>query len=166
MLHAPPFDSKKPVAYWTGSGKKLAYRHVKPRSVGKCNSAAVVLFLNGLLSNMNGTKCNFLQQHCEKIGAGFSCFDYRGHGESSGHFVDCTMHDFVADASDMLDHAISLGKQDDPKQQQPNIILVGSSLGAWIALILAMNRSDVNICAVVGIGSAIETTLIIPTMTN
>lgn len=158
MLHAPPFDSK-PVAYWTGSEKKLAYRHVKPRSVGKCNSAAVVLFLNGLLSNMNGTKCNFLQQHCEKIGAGFHCFDYRGHGESSGHFVDCTVHDWVADASDMLDHAISLGKQDDPKQQQqPNIILVGSSLGTWIALILAMNRSDSNICAVVGIGSAIDFT--------
>ena len=76
-------------------------------------------------------------------------FDYRGHGQSSGHFIDCTMHDWVTDASDMLDY--------DYIGQESNVILIGSSLGAWISLVLAMQRPD-EITAVIGIGSAIDFT--------
>jgi pimeloyl-ACP methyl ester carboxylesterase len=160
--HKTPLYESNPVSYWTGrdGNKKLAFRHVKPCKLGGDNDSDVgrsnttVLFLNGLLSNMNGTKCNALQIHCTKNGVSFLCFDYRGHGQSSGHFIDCTMHDWVGDASDMLDHVISLGKE---QQQEANVILIGSSLGAWISLVLAMKRPDV-ITAVIGIGSAIDYT--------
>jgi pimeloyl-ACP methyl ester carboxylesterase len=60
------------------------------------------------------------------------------------------MHDWVGDAFDMLDHIIS-------QQQESHVILIGSSLGAWISLVLAMKRPDV-ITAVIGIGSAIDYT--------
>ena len=137
------------MSYWTGCDKKLAFQHV---DVGRSNTT--VIFVNGLLSSMYGTKCNALLSYCKKNGLGFLCFDYRGHGKSSGHFIDCTMHDWVADASDMLDHVISLGKE---QHQESNVILVGSSLGAWISLVLAMQRPD-EISAVIGIGSAIDFT--------
>lgn len=35
-------------------------------------------------------------------GVGYVCFDYKGHGESSGKFVDCTMRDFVGNAMQVL----------------------------------------------------------------
>lgn len=72
-----------PVSYWTGRdcNKKLAFRHTKPCELGGGNvndngrSNSTVLFLNGLLSTMNGTKCNALQRHCNKNGVSFLCFD-------------------------------------------------------------------------------------------
>ena len=57
------------------------------------------------------------------------------------------MHDWIEDASDMLDYV----------GHDSNVILIGSSLGAWISLVVAMQRPDV-ITAVIGIGSAIDFT--------
>ncbi len=154
MLHG-----SNEVSYWNGTkcNKKLAFRHDEPgaddsHSVGRSNTT--VMFVNGLLSNMNGTKCSALQRYCKKNNVGFLCFDYRGHGQSSGQFIDCTMHDWVADASDMLDYIVSLGEE---QNQESNVILIGSSLGAWISLVLAMQKPDA-ISAVIGIGSAIDYT--------
>ncbi len=70
--HKTPLYESNPVSYWTGrdGNKKLAFRHVKPCKLGGDNDSDVgrsnttVLFLNGLLSNMNGTKCNALQIRC------------------------------------------------------------------------------------------------------
>lgn len=64
------------------------------------------------------------------------------------------MHDWVADASDMLNYIVSLTKE---QNQESNIILIGSSLGGWISLVLAMQKPDA-ISAVIGIGSAIDYT--------
>ena len=142
-------ESNQEVSYWSGCDKKLAFQHV---DVGRSNTT--IIFVNGLLSSMYGTKCNALQSYCKRNYLGYLCFDYRGYGQSSGNFIDCTMHDWIEDASDMLDHVISLGKE---QHQESNVILVGSSLGAWISLILAMQRPD-EISAVIGIGSAIDYT--------
>lgn len=154
MLH-----ESNQVSYLTGinCNKKLAFRRDEPGaddsySVGRSNTT--VMFVNGLLSSMNGTKCSALQRYCKKNNLSFLCFDYRGHGQSSGQFIDCTMHDWIADASDMLDYIVSLGKE---QNQDSNVILIGSSLGAWISLLLAMQKPDA-ITAVIGIGSAIDYT--------
>lgn len=122
----------------------------------------IVIFLNGLLSNMSGTKSRSLQQYANEKGAGFLCFDYRGHGSSFGKFADCTMHDWMEDARHMMDHAHSLQcKEHGPLHShgsiQPKVILVGSSMGAWIALNLAMEQEH-PISGVLGIGSAIDFT--------
>mmetsp|Transcript_21181 Transcript_21181/g.33281 ORF Transcript_21181/g.33281 Transcript_21181/m.33281 type:complete len:318 (-) Transcript_21181:50-1003(-) len=154
MLH-----TSNQVSYWTGinCNKKLAFLHDVPGAddsyyVGRSNTT--VMFVNGLLSSMNGTKCSALQRYCKKNNVSFLCFDYRGHGQSSGHFIDCTMHNWVADASDMLDYIVSLGHE---QNQESNVILIGSSLGAWISLVLALQNPDA-ISAVIGIGSAIDYT--------
>ncbi len=154
MLHG-----SNEVSYWTGTkcNKKLAFRHDEPgahNSYSSGRSNTTVMFVNGLLSSMNGTKCRALQRYCKKNCVSFLCFDYRGHGQSSGQFIDCTMHDWIADASDMLDYIVSLGEE---QNQESNVILIGSSLGAWISLVLAMQKPDA-ISAVIGIGSAIDYT--------
>ena len=158
---------------------RIAYRYFQPPNLS-INSTPdiIVVFLNGLLSNMSGTKSKALQQYAvNEKGVGYLCFDYRGHGDSSGNFIECTMHDWMEDTRMMLDHVLSLSTsclttadldefvQDDAASLseqasgKPKVILVGSSMGAWIALNLAMERQyrDV-ISGVIGIGSAIDFT--------
>ena len=120
---------------------------------------------------MFGTKCHSLREFCQNRGIGFLCFDYRGHGSSSGNFIDFTLHDWIDDARNMLNHVIlranggvaSPCTQQQHQQQkltnplQQKVILVGSSMGAWIALHLAMECSE-SISAVIGVGSAIDFT--------
>lgn len=157
----------------------IAYRYFTPSDDESNDSrektftpVPIVIFLNGLLSNMSGTKSRSLQKYANDKGAGFLCFDYRGHGNSSGNFVDCTMHDWMEDARNMLDYAMSLSKRNltsfarnnehvredhEHESMRPKVILVGSSVGAWIALRLAMERPNLVTC-VIGIGSAIDFT--------
>lgn len=97
-------------------------------------TTAVVVFLNGLLSNMSGIKSQSLQQYANEKGIGYLCFDYRGHGSSSCNFVDCTMHDWMEDAQVTLDHVLEMMKSARQLASPTKVILVGSSMGAWIAL--------------------------------
>ncbi len=131
----------------------------------KCNPDTIVIFLTGLLSSMEGTKSNALHQYCQEKGHSYLCFDYRGHGESDGQFEQCDMHDWMEDSRLMLNFANSRchdseGESDaniSNEEIQSNIILVGSSMGAWIALNLALEFPHL-ISVVVGIGSAIDFT--------
>ena len=96
-----------------------------------------VLFCNGIQSVMTGgTKVNALEMHCRKRGWECCAFDYRGHGLSSGVFRDCTLTDWIRDASNILDR-ILLSSDACPRRRK-RVILVGSSMGAWISLHLAM----------------------------
>lgn len=174
-----PFDLT-PVQYFTRAINirgdiNIAYRYFKPTAKNDSDSArsyvpntsVVVVFLNGLLSHMSGTKTRSLQQYVNERGAGFMCFDYQGHGSSSAKFIDCTMHDWMEDARVMLDHALSLASsapspqegEMNPMKKEPKVILIGSSMGAWIALKLALEGRDSTVEGVVGIGSAIDFTL-------
>ncbi|MEE8444874.1 MAG: alpha/beta hydrolase, partial [Alphaproteobacteria bacterium] len=65
----------------TEDGEQLAYRSRQGRSPG-------VLFCGGFRSDMRGTKAAALDAHCRETGRAFTCFDYRGHGDSSGAFRD------------------------------------------------------------------------------
>ena len=88
-----------------------------------------VLWLGGFRSDMTGTKAVYLEEECKKRGQGYVRFDYRGHGVSSGRFEDLTLSSWLQDAQDVLDHLTS-GRQ----------IIVGSSMGGWLALLLALKR--------------------------
>jgi len=163
--------------YYSGGDSKnndnIAYRYFSSSGCtgSHVSPAPIIIFLNGLLSNMSGTKSRSLQRYAKDKGANFLCFDYRGHGNSSGLFVDCTMHDWVEDARTMLDHSISLSSEmrrisgardmivlkELHEWIEPKVILVGSSMGAWIALRLALERPQL-ITGVIGVGSAIDFT--------
>lgn len=101
-----------------------------------------MVFLGGLKSDMQGTKAVFLQDWAAARGRAFLRFDYSGHGQSLGAFTDGCIGDWADDAAAVIS-ALTTGPQ----------ILVGSSMGGWISLILAA-RSAVNIAGIVGIAAA------------
>ena len=90
-----------------------------------------VMFCGGFRSNMAGSKALALEAHCAARGRAFTRFDYRGHGESDGAFADATIGDWLEDTLAVLDR-VAMGP----------VILVGSSMGAWIALLAALARPD------------------------
>lgn len=118
-------------------GEFSAYRKLPGKSPG-------VIFLPGLMSNMEGTKALALERYCRSIGHSYVRFDYRGHGMSSGTSQDCTIGMRKADVLAILDK-VAKGPQ----------ILVGSSLGGWIMLLVAMTKPD-QIKGLVGIASAVD----------
>lgn len=102
----------------TPEGRRIALH----RATGE---GPTVVFLGGYRSDMTGTKATFLEDWCWKQGRAYVRFDYSGHGVSGGEFEDGCIGDWAADAAAVL--AGIEGKA----------VLVGSSMGGWIALILA-----------------------------
>jgi pimeloyl-ACP methyl ester carboxylesterase len=91
---------------------------------------------------MAGTKALALEEWCRAAGRGFVRFDYSGHGESTGEFEALTMSHWIGDALAILD-TVAEGPQ----------IIVGSSMGAWVMVRLAVARPD-RIAGLVGISAA------------
>lgn len=118
----------------------LAYHRVEAKGDGA--SLPGVVFLGGFRSDMSGTKAMFLEDWARSRGRAFLRFDYSGHGESGGAFEDGSISDWARDAEAALD---MLGTE-----QQ---ILVGSSMGGWISLLLARRRPE-RVAALVGIAAA------------
>lgn len=90
-----------------------------------------LLFLGGFRSDMTGTKAAALDGFAAATERAYTRFDYRGHGASSGKFEDLTVGDWIADALAVLDQAT-----------QGPLILIGSSMGAWIAIHAALARPE------------------------
>jgi len=101
-----------------------------------------VLFLGGFASDMTGTKASDLDERCTEAGLGMLRFDYRGHGASSGRFEEGCIGDWFDDALQVLDR-LTKGPQ----------ILVASSMGGWIGLLLARARPE-RVAGFVGIATA------------
>lgn len=101
-----------------------------------------VIFMGGYMSDMTGTKATVLEKHARQKGYGYVRFDYSGHGSSSGNFRDGTIGRWRDDALAILD-SVTDGPQ----------ILVGSSMGGWIACLVARERPE-RVHAVVGIAAA------------
>jgi len=116
-------------------GTPIAYHHSPGRQPG-------VLFCGGFMSDMSGTKALALESFCNRNDRAFTRFDYRGHGQSGGRFVDGTIGHWADDAMTVLDQVTS-GPQ----------VVVGSSMGGWIMLLLALRRPE-RVAALVGIAPA------------
>jgi pimeloyl-ACP methyl ester carboxylesterase len=119
----------------TKEGRKIAYHQTD-------GQGPMVVFLGGFKSDMDGTKALYLEDWARNAGRGFLRFDYSGHGQSSGAFVDGCISDWAADAISAIS-ALTTGK----------VILVGSSMGGWIALLVARAMPD-RIAGLVGIAAA------------
>jgi pimeloyl-ACP methyl ester carboxylesterase len=121
-------------------GSFLAYRRrFASRDAG---NAPGIVFLGGFKSDMTGTKASTLDDFCHTRGLGFLRFDYSGHGESSGDFLDGTISRWFADALAAFDR-LTEGPQ----------ILVGSSMGGWIMLLVALARPE-RVTGLVGVAPA------------
>ncbi|WP_439552278.1 alpha/beta hydrolase [Falsiroseomonas sp.] len=114
---------------------RLAWARLRGKGPG-------VVFLPGFRSDMQGSKAIFLRDHCAARGQAFLRLDYSGHGESDGRFEDGTIGQWAADALALFD-ALTEGPQ----------ILVGSSMGGWIALLMARQRAA-RLAGLVGIAPA------------
>jgi len=119
----------------TSDGRRIAFR----RTLG-CGPG--VVFLGGLRSHMSGTKAAWLEEWAIRQGRAFLRFDYTGHGASSGSFENGCIGDWVRDAKTALNNLT-----DGPQ------VLVGSSMGGWIALLLARHDPG-RIQGMVGISAA------------
>lgn len=117
------------------SGRRLAYHRVE-------GEKPEVVFLGGFKSDMEGSKAIFLQEWAESHGHGFLRFDYSGHGQSSGEFTEGCIGDWAQDATDIVS-ALTKGP----------LVIVGSSMGGWIALLLA-RAMPARLQALVGIAAA------------
>jgi pimeloyl-ACP methyl ester carboxylesterase len=133
------------VLFLSGPNGRIAHRKIEGAAPG-------VIWLGGFASDMTGTKASFLADWAAKSGRAFTRFDYSGHGASEGAFEDCTIGDWRRDALAVLDGA-TRGPQ----------ILVGSSMGAWIALHAALDR-PARVKALILIAPAVDMTeaLILP----
>jgi len=85
-----------------------------------------LFWLGGFKSDMRGTKAAALDVWAAAHGRGCIRFDYSGHGESGGEFRDGTIGRWLAESLAVFE-AFARGPQ----------VLVGSSMGGWIALLLA-----------------------------
>ncbi len=133
-------------SYLERPGKvKLAYHYSAPSGSGK--DLPQVFFLGGFKSDMGGTKATWLEARCAERGQGYLRFDYSGHGHSGGKFEDGTIGSWMGDALDIFDH---IGAT--------SVILVGSSMGGWISLLVARQREKF-LAGVIGIAAAPDFTL-------
>lgn len=117
----------------------IAYRAVAGRAPG-------IVFLPGYRSVMTGEKATALAAFARAHGHALVRFDYRGHGQSGGRFEELVLSDWLDDALSVLDR-LTKGPQ----------ILVGSSMGGYLALLAALHRPH-RVAALVGIAAAADFT--------
>jgi len=115
----------------------LAYNHQQGKSPG-----------------VQGNKALMLEAYCKTSGHQFTRFDYSGHGDSPGLFEEGSITQWRDDALWILDN-VCHGPQ----------ILVGSSMGAWLATLIALERPE-RLHALIGIAAAPDLTeeLLLPAL--
>jgi pimeloyl-ACP methyl ester carboxylesterase len=118
-----------------GDGVELAFARQDGRS-------PTVVFLPGFRSDMMGEKAEALAAFCAKRHQAMVRFDYSGHGTSGGRFEDGTIGRWTDDALAVID-----------RQNEGPLVLVGSSMGGWIALLVALARPQ-RVASLIGIAAA------------
>ncbi len=118
-----------------GDGIELAW-------AARAGRGPTLVFLPGFASDMMGAKATALDAFCASRGQAMLRLDYSGHGASGGAFADGTIGRWLADALAVID-TVSEGP----------LLLVGSSMGGWIGLHVALLRPE-RIVGLVGIAAA------------
>ncbi|MFP4125771.1 MAG: alpha/beta hydrolase [Alphaproteobacteria bacterium] len=132
MSHQP---TPAPAVHVEANGRRIAH-------VTHPGGAPHVVFLPGFRSDMTGVKALAVENHARARGLGVTRLDYSGHGRSSGRFEEGTIGAWSADALAVVDRATS-----------GPLLLVGSSMGGWIMLLVARARPD-RVAGCVGIAAA------------
>jgi pimeloyl-ACP methyl ester carboxylesterase len=117
-------------------GVQLAYRH-------QPGNGPTLVFLPGYASDMGGAKATALAGWAASAGRGCLLFDYAGCGLSSGDFEAQSFRHWLGDALHLMDNVVPAGP----------LVLVGSSMGGWMMLHLAIARAH-RVKALVGIAAA------------
>lgn len=123
------------LAHFNIGGRDIAYRL-------RTGRAPTLMFLPGYASDMEGNKAVAMDAFAERRGLGLLRFDYSGTGSSSGRFQDGTLELWLEESLAALE-----------RLTEGPVILVGSSMGGWLALHLALLRPD-RVQALIGIAAA------------
>ena len=115
FLAAPPLNDGGPL-------ERIAYLDTPGES-------PTIVWCGGLMSDMRGTKAGAFHDVAARQGHAFVRFDYLGHGESTGEFVQGTIGRWARDTLQVIDEVT-----DGP------LILIGSSMGGWTSLLAARAR--------------------------
>ena len=113
----------------------IAYNQLTGKNSG-------IVFLSGFNSDMQGKKALYLEKWAKENNHSFLRFDYSGHGQSSGTIDSTCFSDWYQDAEYLIN-----------KLTQDKQILIGSSMGAWIMLML-VKRIPQKISAIIGLAPA------------
>ena len=123
------------IAHLEISGRRIAYRLRR-------GDAPTLMFLPGYASDMEGAKALAIDGFAERRGISMLRFDYSGTGSSGGRFEDGTLDGWLEEALHLVDDLTN-----------GPLLLLGSSMGGWIALHIALLRPD-RVKAFVGIAAA------------
>jgi pimeloyl-ACP methyl ester carboxylesterase len=123
-------------AYLQHQGVALAYRHC-------AGAGPLIVFLPGYMSDMTGSKAEALDGWAAASGRAYLRLDYSGCGASGGDFLDGSIGRWTADALTVIDH-VAPGAR---------VLLVGSSMGGWIALRAGL-ALGARLAGLVGIAAA------------
>ncbi|MHA6768810.1 alpha/beta hydrolase [Sphingobium ummariense] len=116
-------------------GLRLAYRFTP-------GASPTIVFLPGYMSDMEGSKAVALDGWARGQGRAMLRLDYAGNGASEGRFEDGTLASWRDDALLLID-SLTAGP----------LVLVGSSMGGWLALLIALARRE-RVAGLVGIAAA------------
>ena len=125
--------------YKLGKSKKIRYL----KNYQKNHN--YIVFLHGFMSDLEGKKPKTFLSFAKKNKLGFLALEYSGHGKSSGKFTNSNISKWTKETSLLIKRIVKKNK----------IILVGSSMGAWISL-NQFKFFEKQIKAFLGIGSAPE----------
>ena len=123
------------LAYTQVEGRRIAYR-------SRGGTGPTIVFLPGYASDMDGAKATALDAFAERRGVAMLRLDYSGTGSSGGRFEDGTLALWLQEALAAVDQ-LTHGP----------LLLIGSSMGGWIALHLALLRAA-RMQALVGLAAA------------
>lgn len=116
----------------------IAYKH------SKHNEQPTLVFCHGFRSDMEGSKALYLAKLCEEKKINYTRFDCFGHGKSSGDFVDGTISKSLESLLSIIDKVVT-----------GPVILVGSSMGGWLALLAAKARRE-RVVGIISIACATD----------
>jgi pimeloyl-ACP methyl ester carboxylesterase len=122
-------------------GTRLAYRFTP-------GAGPLVVFLPGYMSDMTGAKAEALADHARAGGRACLRLDYSGCGASEGDFLEGSIGRWTLDVLAVIGHVWPSGK----------VVLVGSSMGGWIALLAGMALKD-RLAGLVGVAAAPDFTV-------
>ena len=123
------------------NGASLAYRFTP-------GAGPLLVFLPGYMSDMTGSKAEALSDWARAKGQAFLRLDYSGCGSSGGDFLDGSIGRWTNDVLALINHVWPDGK----------VVLVGSSMGGWIALLAGRALQD-RLAGVVGVAAAPDFTV-------
>lgn len=128
---------------------RIVYHHRRAAAEPSGARAATptLVFLPGYASDMTGTKALALDAWAAQTGHAMLRFDYAGCGASGGSFEDQALADWRDDALALIDTVVS-----------GPVLLIGSSMGGWLALLVALAR-PARVAGIVGIAAAPDFTM-------